>query len=186
MVYASLGYLHSCEPSSQKVHVHKSLQIEGKTAVTISHHYMLPFRRDSLLLSNIKENLDSDSIPSLALNETSILIISANSCSEVPLQLLSMSFDVEDDDSCTIQPQEEEFGEPVLHVPREDFKMVFAVIPKVICSMLKMGTVSLKWQRNSELGEDFHSCAITSQVTKHGLSMIEKMKIWPTAQKAED
>ncbi|CAI9767812.1 unnamed protein product [Fraxinus pennsylvanica] len=169
MVYVSLGYHHSNEPSSQKVHVHKSLQIEGKTAVTISHHFMLPFRRDSLLLSNIKANHDSDHTPSLALNETSILIISAKNCSEVPLRLLSMSFDVEDDDSITIQPKEEKFREPILHVSGEDFKKVFAVIPKGNFSTLKTGAVSLKWQRDSGLREDFHSCSASSQVTKHRL-----------------
>ncbi|KAL2551198.1 hypothetical protein Fot_04817 [Forsythia ovata] len=171
MVYVSLGYHpHSSESSSQKVHVHKSLQIEGKTAVTISHNYMLPFRRDSLLLSNFKANRDSDHTPTLPFNETSILIISVKNCSEVPLMLLSMSLEVEGDNSCTIQPQEEEFREPVLHVPEVVFRKVFAVIPKGNCSTLKMGTVSLKWQRDSGVGEDFHSCPTTSQVTKHRLS----------------
>ncbi|KAF5958133.1 hypothetical protein HYC85_005358 [Camellia sinensis] len=99
MLYVSLGYSpHSSEPNAQKVNVHKSLEIEGKTAVVFSHQYMLPFRRDPLLFSKIKPGPDSDQMASLPLNETSILIVTAKNSTEVPLQLLSMFIEVDDDD----------------------------------------------------------------------------------------
>ncbi|KAI3450924.1 hypothetical protein Pfo_007589 [Paulownia fortunei] len=171
MLYVSLGYYpENGEPSLQKVHVHKSLQIEGKTAVTISHRYMLPFRQDPLLLSKIKSVSEPDRIPSLALNELTMLIISVKNCSEVPLRLLSISFETEENNgACIVQPQHEDFGEPVVHVPGEEFKKVFTVVPNINCTKLKIGTVSLRWQRDSRVGEQFHSCATESQVTKHRL-----------------
>ncbi|KAL6506589.1 hypothetical protein OROGR_024770 [Orobanche gracilis] len=175
MLYVSLGYYpRTDEPSVQKVHIHKSLQIEGKTAVAISHRYMLPFRKDPLLLSKIKSVPEPDQIPSLALNELTMLIISAKNCSEVPLRLLSISIVSEENNgSCSVQPQHEEFGEPVDHVPGEEFKKVFTVLPNVnSSSKLKIGAVSLRWQRDSlAVGDQSDSCtAITqSQVTKHRL-----------------
>ncbi|KAL0417402.1 UNVERIFIED_CONTAM: hypothetical protein Sradi_1153700 [Sesamum radiatum] len=171
MLYVSLGYYHqSGEPSLQKVHVHKSLQIEGKTAVTISHRYLLPFRQDPLLLSKIKSVSDPDQIPSLALNDLTMLIVSAKNCSEVPLRLLSVSIEREEDnDACAILPQHEEFRESIVHVPGEEFKKVFTVIPKLNCTRLKIGTVCLRWQRDSRVEEQFDSCGSASQVTKHRL-----------------
>ncbi|KAK4440413.1 Trafficking protein particle complex subunit [Sesamum alatum] len=171
MLYASLGYYHqSGEPNLQKVHVHKSLQIEGKTAVTISHRYLLPFRQDPLLLSKVKSVSEPDQIPSLALNDLTMLIVSAKNCSEVPLRLLSVSIEKEEDnDACAVQPQHEEFRDPVVHVPGEEFKKVFTVIPKLNCTRLKIGTVCLRWQRDSRVEEQYDSCDNASQVTKHRL-----------------
>lgn len=167
MLYVSLGYFpQSGEPSSQKVHVHKSLQIEGKTAVTISHRYMLPFRQDPLLLSNIKSISEPDQMSSLALNEVTMLIIGVKNCSEVPLRLLSISIETEEEErngTCTVQPQNEEFREAIVHVPGEEFKKVFTVYPNVNTNKLKIGTVILRWERNSSVGDH---CA---QVTKHRL-----------------
>ncbi|XP_042010212.1 trafficking protein particle complex subunit 11-like [Salvia splendens] len=167
MLYVSLGYSpQSDEPSLQKVHVHKSLQIEGKTAVAINHWYMLPFRQDPLLLSKLKSVSETDQAPSLALNEKTMFIISVKNCSEVPLKLLSMSIETEEKSSaCTIQPQQEEFREAVVNMPGEEFKKVFTIFPKVNSSKLKIGTVSLRWER----GEQPHSNTNASQVTKHRL-----------------
>ncbi|KAL9139862.1 hypothetical protein ABFS82_O002700 [Erythranthe guttata] len=168
MLYASLGYYpQSGEPSLQKVHVHKSLQIEGKTALTINHRHMLPFRQDPLLLSKIKSVSEPDLIPqSLALKELNMLIISVKNSSEVPLRLLSISIETEENNgACIVQPQQEEFRKPIVHVPGEEFKKVFVVVPNVNCTKLKIGTVSLRWQRD---GDQFDSCDNVSQVTtKH-------------------
>uniref|UniRef100_A0A5B7A4W4 Putative trafficking protein particle complex subunit 11 n=1 Tax=Davidia involucrata TaxID=16924 RepID=A0A5B7A4W4_DAVIN len=174
MLYVSLGYsAHSSEPGAQKIHVHKSLQIEGKTAVSISHRFMLPFRRDPLLLSKIKPVPDSDQMPSLPLNETSILIVSAKNCTEVPLQLLSMSIEMEDDGSgrsCILQHGSEDLIDPALLVPGEEFKKVFSVIPTANFSKLEMGTVCLRWRRDSGLEEQSGPNAAASEVlTKHRL-----------------
>ncbi|KAL8546718.1 hypothetical protein ACS0TY_006444 [Phlomoides rotata] len=164
MLYVSLGYFpQSGEPSSQKVHVHKSLQIEGKTAVTISHRYMLPFRQDPLLLSKIKSVTEPDQMPSLALNELTMLIIGVKNCSEVPLRLLSISIETEESNgACSVQPQNEEFREPIVHVPGEEFKKVFTIYPNGNSNKLRIGTVSLRWERDSSVV----GCA---QVTKHRL-----------------
>ncbi|XP_047972886.1 trafficking protein particle complex subunit 11-like [Salvia hispanica] len=163
MLYVSLGYLpQSDEPSLQKVHVHKSLQIEGKIAVAISHRYMLPFRQDPLLLSKLKSVTETDQTPYLALNEKTLLVISVKNSSEVPLRLLSMSIETEEKSvACTIQPQQEEFREAVVNMPGEEFKKVFTIIPKVNSTKLKIGTVSLRWERDSN--------DTSSQVTKYRL-----------------
>lgn len=174
MLYVSLGYSsHSSEPAAPKVHVHKNLQIEGKIAVVINHRYMLPFRRDPLLLSTIKQVVDSDQMPSLPLNETSMLIASAKNCTEVPLQLLSMTIEVEHDGmekSCTVRDGCQNLVDPTLLVPGEEFKKVFSITPEVNLPKLKMGTVCLRWRREFESGEQSGSCTTASEViTKHRL-----------------
>ncbi|KAK9285807.1 hypothetical protein L1049_025008 [Liquidambar formosana] len=174
MLYVSLGYSpHSDESTAQKVHVHKSLQIEGKTAVVISHRVMLPFRRDSLLLSRLKPVSDSDQLASLPLNEPSILIVSAKNCTEVPLQLLSVSIEVDDDGtgkSCTVRPGGEDLVDPAHLVPGEEFKKVFSVTPEVDTPMLGMGTVCLRWRRDSGLKQQSGSSTMAAGVlTKHRL-----------------
>ncbi|TKY46501.1 trafficking protein particle complex subunit 1 isoform X2 [Spatholobus suberectus] len=56
MLYVSLGYTpYSNELNAQTVHVHKNLQIEGHAAIVLNHHYLMPFRRDTLLLSKSKQ-----------------------------------------------------------------------------------------------------------------------------------
>ncbi|KAL0389805.1 UNVERIFIED_CONTAM: hypothetical protein Scaly_0337600 [Sesamum calycinum] len=108
MLYVSLGYYHqSGEPSLQKVHVHKSLQIEGKTAVTISHR--------------------------------------AKNCSEVPLRLLSVSIEREEDND-------------VLYYlsMRSSENLLFMCQGKSL-------------RRDSRVEEQFDSCGSASQVTKHRL-----------------
>ncbi|KAF8409877.1 hypothetical protein HHK36_002395 [Tetracentron sinense] len=174
MLYVSLGYSpHSNEATAQKAHVHKSLQIKGKTAVVIGHRFMLPFRRDPLLLSKIKPAPDSDQVASLALKETSILIISAKNCSEVPLQLLSMSIEVDEDEnrrSCTVQHGGENPIDPALLVPGEEFKRVFSIIPEVNTPKLGVGTVCLRWRRNPGFEEKSCSGTIAAEVvTSHKL-----------------
>ncbi|TXG59253.1 hypothetical protein EZV62_013826 [Acer yangbiense] len=174
MLFVSLGYSpHSNESTAQKVNVHRSLQIEGKTAVEISHRFMLPFRREPLLLTRIKPAPESENLPSLPSNETSLLIISARNCTEVPLQLLSMSVDNEDGDSersCSVQHGGEDNLGPALLVPGEEFKKVFAIIPLVDSSKLNLGTVCLRWRRNDHSGSTITE---TWVLTKHKLPEVE-------------
>ncbi|XP_050227586.1 uncharacterized protein LOC126677146 isoform X2 [Mercurialis annua] len=154
MLYVSLGYFpDSNEMTSQKVHVHKSLQIEGKSALLTNYQFMLPFRQDPLLLSQLKPGPNSDQQTSLPLGETSILVVGAKNCSEVPLQLKSMSIEVDDhiEKSCTSQCSGEDLLSPAYLVPGEEFKKVFTVVPKVE-SNINLGAVSIKWRRNSEDG----------------------------------
>lgn len=167
MLYVSLGYSpQSIEPAAPKVHVHKNLQIEGKIAVVISHRYMLPFRRDPLLLSTIKQ-VDSDQLTSLPMNETSMLIAMAKNCTEVPLQLLSMTIEVENDEMtklCTVREGCQELVGPALLVPAEEFKKVFTITPGLIHPKFKMGTVCLRWRREFEAGEQSDSLTTAAEV----------------------
>ncbi|KAF6139356.1 hypothetical protein GIB67_001672, partial [Kingdonia uniflora] len=97
-------HAQSDDSNAQKLQVQRNLQIEGRTAVTIAQKFMLPFRRDPLMLKK-STDFDSDQLVSLALNETSILVITAKNLSEVPLRLMSMSIEVDDDEigrSCTV------------------------------------------------------------------------------------
>jgi hypothetical protein len=174
MLFVSLGYFpDSNESTSQRIHVHKSLQIEGKTAVVFSHQFMLPFRQDPLLLSRrIKPVPGSDQLASLPLNETSILVISAKNCSEVPLLLQSMSIEVDDciERPCTLEHSGMDILHPAHLVPGEEFKKIFTVIPEVESSCLDLGSLSLRWRRNSEM-EDLSTSAATQEwvLTKHKL-----------------
>ncbi|KAL5550855.1 hypothetical protein UlMin_001031 [Ulmus minor] len=172
MLYVSLGYCpDSDDPNSQKVNIHKSLQIEGKTAVSISHRFMLPFRCDPLLLSRIKPVPNSDQPTTLPLNENSILVVSAKNCSNVPLQLLSASVEADEDDigtSCSVQHGGEDQFAPARLVPGEEFKRVFSVIPKKNISKLSLGNVCLRWTRDSTTEEQSNYTA-SSVLTKQRL-----------------
>ncbi|KAL4572642.1 hypothetical protein LXL04_019423 [Taraxacum kok-saghyz] len=151
MLYVSLGY--SPVSGSPKVHVHKSLQIEGKTPVVISHRLMLPFRRDPLLLSRIKRSSDSGQPASLPVNETSILVVSTTNCTEVPLRLLSMTVDPDDNLKSGNHSSGQHPGHPIL-LPGEEFKKVFAVKPESNLTKLKMGSVCLLWRRDSKSSKE--------------------------------
>ena len=172
MLYVSLGYLpNGSEATALKVNVHKSLQIEGKTAVSIDHHFMLPFRRDPLLLTKIKPSPDSSELASLALNEKNILIISAKNCTEVPLQLISMSIEVDKDEigrSCSVRHGGGESTDLPLLVPGEEFKKVFSVVPEIQSQKLGVGTVCLEWRRESEI-EEPSSSSRAGVLTRHKL-----------------
>lgn len=173
MLYVSLGYSpHGNEFNAQKIHVHKSLQIEGKNPVLISHRFMLPFRRDPLLLSKMKAVSENNQFTSLPLNETSILILSAKNCTEVPLQVESLSVEVDEDcaaTSCSIKPGSEDLANSGLLVPGEEFRKVFMVIPQVNSSTLGMGTVLLRWRRDPGSGEQVSCIQEDSVLTRHKL-----------------
>uniref|UniRef100_A0A6N2NAQ3 Trafficking protein particle complex subunit 11 domain-containing protein n=1 Tax=Salix viminalis TaxID=40686 RepID=A0A6N2NAQ3_SALVM len=173
MLFVSFGYFpDSNESTSQRIHLHKSLQIEGKTAVVFSHQFMLPFHQDPLLLSRIKSVPGSDDLASLPMNETSILVISAKNCSEVPLLLQSMSFEVDGgiERPCTLEHSAMDMLCPAHLIPGEEFKKVFTVIPEVESSSLDLGSVSLRWRRDSEM-EVLSTSAATQEwvLTKHKL-----------------
>ncbi|XP_065857496.1 uncharacterized protein [Euphorbia lathyris] len=154
MLFVSLGYSpEETETSSQKVHIHKSLQIEGKNAMLISHHFVPPFRQDPLLLSTLKPVQDSHQQTLLPLNETSILIVSAKNCSEVPLQLHSIAIEADDDNgkSFKLQSGGGVLLGPAYLMPREEFRKVFTIIPEAGSSKLNLGSASLKWRRNFQI-----------------------------------
>ncbi|KAK7346263.1 hypothetical protein VNO80_20778 [Phaseolus coccineus] len=165
MLYVSLGYTpYSNELNTQTVHVHKHLQIEGHNAIVLNHHYLMPFRRDPLLLSKNKQASESNNSESLPLNQKNVLIVSAKNCTELPLRLKSMCIEVEDDAerTCSIQHGSEQFANPALLVPGEVFKKVFSVSSNMNISKLSLGTLCLKWRRDLGIEEQ---CASTSTLS---------------------
>ncbi|KHN38851.1 Trafficking protein particle complex subunit 11 [Glycine soja] len=173
MLYVSLGYTpFSTELNAQMVHVHKNLQIEGLTAIVLKHHYLMPFRRDPLLLSKNKQASESDQSESLPLNQKNVLIVSAKNSTELPLRIKSISIEVEDDDErvCSIQHGTEELSNPSLLVPGEEFKKVFSVGSDMNISKLKLGTVCLRWRRDFGVEEQSASTStLPWVVTKQNL-----------------
>ncbi|CAN1169740.1 Trafficking protein particle complex subunit 11 [Linum perenne] len=158
MLFVSLGYFSDVnELSSQKVHVHKSLQIDGKTGIVISHHFMLPFHKDPLLLSRIKPTPDSKQLPSLPMNETTVLVVSAKNSCEVPLQLKSVSIDMDDDHERSYKLQHGG-GEDLVKIshlmPGEEFRKVFTITPEVKSSSLILGSACVRWRRKPETEDD--------------------------------
>ncbi|GLT26933.1 hypothetical protein SLA2020_019710 [Shorea laevis] len=174
MLFVSLGYsLNGNDLNAQKTNVHKSLQIEGKVAVQLSHRFMAPFRRDALLLSRTNAVTVSDQLESLPLNETTIIVVNAKNCSEVPLQLLSMSIEVDDNNierSRSVQFGGQDLLGSAIVMPGKEFKKVFTVIPKVDASKLWLGSVRLKWRRHSGIGDQSGLISTASWVsTEHKL-----------------
>ncbi|KAL5063542.1 hypothetical protein RYX36_025279 [Vicia faba] len=175
MLYVSLGYKpNGYEPNNaQMVHVHKNLQIEGKNAIVINHHYLMPFRRDPLLLTKNKEALESDQPEPLPSNQNTVLVVSAKNCTEVPLRLKSISIEEEDgvERTCSIQHGNEELSDPALLVPGEEFKKVFSVNSNINISKLILGTACLRWRRDLGVEEKSASTATLSSwvVTKQKL-----------------
>ncbi|XP_022926701.1 trafficking protein particle complex subunit 11 isoform X1 [Cucurbita moschata] len=178
MLYVSLGYSPlSDDPNAQKINVHRSLQIDGKPAVTIGHHILLPFRRDALLLSRTKAIPQSDQSLSLPLNETCILVISAQNCTEVPLQLLSMSIEADNDGteekSCSIKNASSNLVDPALLTPGEEFKKVFTVTSEINSSkQIRLGNVLLRWKRYSKT-EDQYDSNVGSVLTTQSLPDVD-------------
>lgn len=171
MLYVSLGYSPDGNDSTaHKVNIHKSLQIEGKTAILINHRFMLPFRRDPLLLSRIKPVPDSDQLVTLPLNETSVLVVSAKNCTDVPLRLMSISVEADEDDagrSYSVQHSGNHL-DPAIVVAGEEFKKVFSVTPKMTILKLRLGNVCVRWKRDSATGEQSGSIE-SSVLTKQTL-----------------
>ncbi|XP_039146437.1 trafficking protein particle complex subunit 11 isoform X1 [Dioscorea cayenensis subsp. rotundata] len=153
MLYVSLGYFSNpVEAASQRVNVHKSLQIEGKTPVIISHRFMTPFRREPLLLTKVKSSSDSDRKISLALNEKNILIVNARNSTEVPLRMISMSIESNSEKknghSCLVEHNHGATADYGLLAPGEEFKQVFSVTPQIDSPNLSVGTVCIRWTRD--------------------------------------
>lgn len=174
MLYASLSYTPCCdELNVQKVHVHKNLQIEGKDAVVLSHHYLMSFRRDPLLLSRNKLGLESDQSESLPLNEKTVLIVSVKNCAEVAIRLQSIYIEAEDDafeSKFSVQDGNSELSNLSLLVPGEEFKKVFTVSSHMIIPKIRPGNVCLRWRRDLGLDEQSMSMqTVPWAVTKQKL-----------------
>ncbi|ONK68724.1 uncharacterized protein A4U43_C05F15240 [Asparagus officinalis] len=175
MLYVSLGYQpNNLGTTLQRVNVHKSLQIEGQTPLVISHHFMMPFRREPLLLSILKPSPGSEQKVSLPLNEKSILIVSARNCTEVPLWFTSMSIESDNDDEvgCSCSVSGGAPSEPGFLSPGEEFKQVFSLTPQVESPNLCLGAIYLRWNR--DLGFDQHSNSFV--VTKENLPPVRVEK----------
>ncbi|MED6194047.1 hypothetical protein PIB30_024814 [Stylosanthes scabra] len=162
MLYVSLGYTPNNESNSQMVHVHKNLQIEGQNAIELNHHYLMPFRRDPLILSKNKQASESDLSQSLPLNQKTLLIVSTKNCTELPIRLKSISIETEGDveRTCSNLHGNEEFSSPVLVAPGREFKKVFSMSSDNI-SKLVLGNLCLTWRRDFGVEEQSASTAAT-------------------------
>ncbi|CAN6453989.1 unnamed protein product [Victoria cruziana] len=182
-LYVSLGYSpNSWEGTGQKVHVHKSLQIEGTVAIAISHQFNMPFRKDLLLLSRISQDTSySSHLTTLALNEKNILLVTAKSCSEVPLQLTTVTLQMDDKDGETcilghasapdrilVTNCRDLISSEVVLMPGEEFRWIFSLCPLEEVRGMTMGTVSVGWRRKSQVIES-ESCSVMEIVSKQKL-----------------
>ncbi|XP_057747323.1 uncharacterized protein LOC130966520 [Arachis stenosperma] len=162
MLYVSLGYTPTNNESNpQMVHVHKNLQIEGQNAIELDHHFLMPFRRDPLILSKNKQASESNISQSLPLNQKTLLIVSAKNCTELPIRLKSISIEADNDveRTCSNQHGNEELSNPALVAPGREFKKVFSVSSDKNISKLVLGTVCLTWRR--DLGVEEQSASTT-------------------------
>ncbi|XP_042453915.1 trafficking protein particle complex subunit 11-like isoform X2 [Zingiber officinale] len=165
MLYASLGYSPNSAEAA-RVNVHRSLQIEGKIPISITHTFMMPFRREPLLLSKVKSLPGADQNVYLALNETSILIVTARNSSEVPLRVKSMMIQSNSNKNETpysIQHVGGVSADDSLLVPGGEFKGVFSVRPKIDSPNLELGSVCLNWNRDLTLSDSEDSGVVTEQ-----------------------
>ncbi|XP_062220107.1 uncharacterized protein LOC133919663 [Phragmites australis] len=167
MLYVSLGYsLGSSEEAAlHRLNTHRSLQIEGKMPLIVSHQFLRPFRRELLLLSGIRSSSGDDRNCSLAMNESNMLIVNARNCTEVPLRLHSMTIEPDNDGNqlCSVhQISGISSGHAVIG-PSEEYKGIFSVHPRAINSNFNLGEICLNWSRDSSLGEDQESHVIMKQ-----------------------
>ncbi|KAK8950026.1 hypothetical protein KSP40_PGU007256 [Platanthera guangdongensis] len=150
MLYVSLGYMpNSADANSQRVNVHRSLQIEGKIPFTITHRLMMPFRKEPLLLPKVNSFSGTYQKMLLPLNETSILVMSARNCSEIPLRLTSLSIEQDSECQVTLRQNDSVDHGSALIASGEEFRQVFAVTPHVNSPDLDIGTVHLRWVRDT-------------------------------------
>ncbi|KAG0459299.1 hypothetical protein HPP92_022427 [Vanilla planifolia] len=167
MLYVSLGYLPNMDTISQRVNVHRSLLIEGKMPFNIEHSFVMPYRKEPLILSRIKLSPNVDQKTTLPLNETSLLILTARNCSEIPLRLVSISIEADVDQeagcSCALHPGGDVSTGSALVVPGEDYKQIFKLAPQGHAINQYVGTVVLKWIRDSNFGQLSCHSVVTKQ-----------------------
>ncbi|KAF8643102.1 hypothetical protein HU200_066974 [Digitaria exilis] len=167
MLYVSLGYsLGSTEEEALlRLNVHRSLQIEGQIPLLVTHQLLRPFRREPLLLSEIRSLGGDDKKCSLAMNESNMFIVNARNCTEVPLRLHSMTIEPDDDGKqlCSVQQVSGISNGHAVIAPSEEYKGIFSVNPRASSSNFHLGDICLNWSRDSSLGEDQETHVIMKQ-----------------------
>ncbi|KAF8729668.1 hypothetical protein HU200_017620 [Digitaria exilis] len=167
MLYVSLGYsLGSTEEEAlHRLNVHRSLQIEGQIPLLVTHQLLRPFRREPLLLSEIRSLGGDDKKCSLAMNESNMFIVNARNCTEVPLRLHSMTIEPDDDGKqlCSVQQVSGISNGHAVIAPSEEYKGIFSVNPRASSSNFHLGDICLNWSRDSSLGEDQETHVIMKQ-----------------------
>jgi hypothetical protein len=148
------------EGSKYQYRLHKSQEFDCVEALAIEHHYVAPFRRDALLLGNLDSDTTGGQVPAttLALKESSILVVTLKNKSSLPVRILKIGVTEEDKSRCVVQKSgvvnseessESSEGEagaiPV--APQEIFTQLFWVHPLVPSKALFVGTISVLWQR---------------------------------------
>lgn len=151
--------------SKYQYRLHSSKEFDCVEALAIEHHYVAPFRRDALLLGNLDADTSGGQVPAatLALKESSILVVSLKNKSSLPVRLLEIGVIEEDKNRCVVQKSgagvnEEEStvssndfteGESrgILVAPLEIFTQLFWVHPLMTSKALFVGTISILWRR---------------------------------------
>lgn len=168
---ATFVYRASDEGGSKyQYRLHKSKEFYCVEALAVEHHYVAPFRRDALLLGNLDADATGGQVPAatLALKESSILVVTLKNKSSLSLRLLRIELTEEDKTRCIVQKSggkglagadlnEEGSGDAfdnftegeggILVAPQEVFTQLFWVHPLASSEALFVGTISVLWQR---------------------------------------
>ena len=173
---------HASEEGGSKYQyrLHKSKEFDCVEALAIEHHYVAPFRRDALLLGNLDADTTGGQVPAitLALRESSILVVTLKNKSSLSVRLLEIRVIEEDTSRCIVQKSgavvnkeenNDSEGEAggILVAPQEIFTQLFCIHPLVPSKALFVGTISVLWQR--ALSSDFtiNASEVTIQDRKY-------------------
>lgn len=181
--------------SKYQYRLHKSKEFDCVEALAIEHHYVAPFRRDALLLGNLDADTTGGQVPAatLALKESSILVVTLKNKSSLPLRLLRIGVTEEDKSRCVVQKsgckglaggdvKEEGNSEAlddfeaggILMAPQEIFTQLFWVHPLVPSKALFVGTISVLWHRamSSDIPSNVSEVSAPQQHNKNAVDSV--------------
>ncbi|MCO5583569.1 hypothetical protein L7F22_037480 [Adiantum nelumboides] len=183
---ASLGVGHPL-----RYFVYRGLQLQCEEPFTLSHRYMPPFRRDSLLLGSLKKassrQLHKACVP---IHEISTLVLTVKNTSSVNLQLIAVTVEEADGSLCSVKTatstheevrdvrlsqlsrlkadlselSSQDSSEATSIMPGETFTSLFYVQPVKESEALLVGTICINWKRVLECD----SAQTTHQKQLHG------------------
>lgn len=178
--------------SKYQYRLHKSQEFDCVEALAIEHHYVAPFRRDALLLGNLDADTTGGQVPAatLALKESSILVVTLKNKSSLPLRLLRIGVTEEDRSRCAVQKSgceglagvvvntdgsseaSDDFTGGILMAPQEIFTQLFWVHPLVPSKALFVGTVSVLWQRAMSSDVSPNVSVVSAQDNKNAVDPV--------------
>ncbi|XP_078438655.1 trafficking protein particle complex subunit-like protein [Wolffia australiana] len=152
ILYVSLSY----STEGRRINVHRNLQIEGKTPLTVAHRFLTPFRHEPLLLSSLHGSSPAAAAATAAAtipcHEPSILVVSALNCCHVPLKLVSLTVEPAAGEAVALrQAAGAEFSSATIS-PGEEFRQFISVVPGKTSSTVELGYACLRWRRLVDSG----------------------------------